>query len=923
MVEPGEWLIAFGGAVALFKCFKKRKRGKRAGALVKLRQRGFRTVLPSIHLANLRSLPNKMDELLLLSRTNKDFSNSAALCFTESWLNDAIPDSALNLPGFQLFRADRVAESAGKSRGGGTCFYINERWCTDVTVLKKMCCPDLEAFFINCKPFYSPREFSSFILVSVYIPPQAHVSSALQHLADEITHTEQQHPDSVIIILGDFNKANLSHELPKFKQHISCPTRDKNILDHCYTTIKDAYRSVPRAALGLSDHCLVHLLPTYRPKLKSAKPVIRTVKRWTSETEQDLQACFECTDWSIFEAGATDLDELTETVTSYISFCEDMCIPTRTYLSFNNDKPWFTSKLRHLRQAKEDAFRNGDRVLYNQARNTLNKEIRVAKRSYAKKLENQFSANDPASVWKGLKYITNYKTPSPSTEANQQLAEDLNEFYCRFETAGLTPHAPSEHLSIQPLTPPATPLSPPPALRISEDDVRQIFLKQKKRKAPGPDGVTPVCLRTCADQLAFIFSQIFNRSLELCEFPACFKRSTIIPIPKKPKMTGLNDYRPVALTSVVMKSFERLVLAYLKNITGPLLDPLQFAYRANRSMDDAVNMGLHFILQHLDKSGTYVRLLFVDFSSAFNTIIPTLLQTKLTQLSVPSSICQWITSFLTDKHQLVKLGKFKSNSRTTSTGAPQGCVLSPLLFSLYTNDCTSTDPSIKLLKFADDTTVIGLIQDGDESAYRQEIEQLAAWCSRNNLELNTLKTVEIIVDFRRNTPALPPLTIMNSTVPTVASFRFLGTTISQDLKWDTHIDATIKKAQQRLYFLRQLRKFNLPQELLIHFYSAVIESVLCTSITVWFGSATKSDMRRLQRTVRTAERIIGAPLPTLQELYTSRVRKRALKITLDPSHPGHILFDLLPSGRRYRAANTRTARHKNSFFPQAIYLLNS
>ncbi|KAK3514821.1 hypothetical protein QTP70_032527, partial [Hemibagrus guttatus] len=162
---------------------------------------------------------------------------------------------------------------------------------------------------------------------------------------------------------------------------------------------------------------------------------------------------------------------------------------------------------------------------------------------------------------------------------------------------------------------PRTPLSPPPALRISEDDVRQIFLKQKRRKAPGPDGVTPACLRTCADQLAFIFSQIFNRSLELCEVPACFKRSTIIPIPKKPKITGLNDHRPVALTSVVMKSFERLVLAYLKNITGPLLDPLQFAYQANRSMDDAVNMGLHLILQHLDKSGTYVRLLFVDFSS--------------------------------------------------------------------------------------------------------------------------------------------------------------------------------------------------------------------------------------------------------------------------------------------------------------------
>ncbi|KAK3542898.1 hypothetical protein QTP70_006320 [Hemibagrus guttatus] len=321
------------------------------------------------------------------------------------------------------------------------------------------------------------------------------------------------------------------------------------------------------------------------------------------------------------------------------------------------------------------------------------------------------------------------------------------------------------------------------------------------------------------------------------------------------------------------------------------------------------------------KSGTYVRLL--DFSSAFNTIIPTLLWTKLTQLSVPSSIGQWITSFLTDRQQLVKLGNFMSNSRTTSTGAPQGCVLSPLLFSLYTNDCTSTDPSVRLLKFADDTTVIGLIQDGDESAYRQEVEQLAAWCSLNNLELNTLKTVEMIVDFRRNTPALPSLTIMNSTVTTVESFRFLGTNISQDLKWDTHIDSIVKKSQQRLYFLRQLRKFNLPQELLTQFYSAVIESVLCTSITVWFGSDTKSDIRRLQRTVRTAERIIGAPLPTLQELYTSRVRKRAQKITLDPSHPSHFLFELLPSGRCYRAATTRTARHKNSFFPQAIYLMSS
>ncbi len=176
------------------------------------------------------------------------------------------------------------------------------------------------------------------------------------------------------------------------------------------------------------------------------------------------------------------------------------------------------------------------------------------------------------------------------------------------------------------------------------------------------------------------------------------------------------------------------------------------------------------------------------------------------------------------------------------------------------------------------------------------------------------------MDFRRNFPALPPFTIMNSTVTAVESFRFLGTTISQELKWDNHIDSIVKKAQQRLYFLHQLRKFNLPQKLLIQFYSAIIESVLCTSITVWLSSATKYDLSRLQRVVQNAERIIGTTLLTLQELYLSRVRKRAGKITLDPSHS---LFQLLPSGRRYRALSTRTTRHRNSFFPQAIPLINT
>ncbi|KAK0135058.1 putative RNA-directed DNA polymerase from transposon BS [Merluccius polli] len=273
-----------------------------------------------------------------------------------------------------------------------------------------------------------------------------------------------------------------------------------------------------------------------------------------------------------------------------------------------------------------------------------------------------------------------------------------------------------------------------------------------------------------------------------------------------------------------------------------------------------------------------------------------------------------ITDFLSDRKQHVKLGKHVSDSQSISTGSPQGCVLSPLLFSLYTNSCTSSHQSVKLLKFADDTTLIGLISDGDKSAYRWEADHLVTWCHQNNLELNALKTVEMV-------PHLPP-SPCDSTIDTVESFRFLGTIISQDLKWELNISSLIKKAQQRMYFLRQLKKFNLPRTMMVHFYSSIIESILSSSISIWYAAATAKDKGRLQRVIRSAEKVISCNLPSLQDLYTSRTLRRAGKIVADPSHPGHKLFETLPSGRRLRSIRSKTSRHKNSFFPSATSLIN-
>uniref|UniRef100_A0AAV2KFT7 ABC transporter domain-containing protein n=1 Tax=Knipowitschia caucasica TaxID=637954 RepID=A0AAV2KFT7_KNICA len=176
--------------------------------------------------------------------------------------------------------------------------------------------------------------------------------------------------------------------------------------------------------------------------------------------------------------------------------------------------------------------------------------------------------------------------------------------------------------------------------------------------------------------------------------------------------------------------------------------------------------------------------------------------------------------------------------------------------------------SVKLIKFADDTTLIGLISNNDESAYRREVDRLVSWCSGNNLELNAQKTVEMIVDFRKSTVPPPPPSVMDSPITFVESFRFLGTTITQDLKWKPTISSLIKKAQQRMYFLRHLRKAKLPAQMLVQFYTAIIESILTSSITVWFAGATVRDKQRLQRIVRSAEEVIGRSLPSLQDLDT-------------------------------------------------------
>ncbi len=126
----------------------------------------------------------------------------------------------------------------------------------------------------------------------------------------------------------------------------------------------------------------------------------------------------------------------------------------------------------------------------------------------------------------------------------------------------------------------------------------------------------------------------------------------------------------------------------------------------------------------------------------------------------------------------------------------------------------------------------------------------------------------------------------------------------------------------RLHFLRRLKRASLPPPILTTFYRGTIESVLTSFITVWYGNCSAADRKTLQWTVNTGAKISGAPLPSILDIFLARCSSKANNIVKDPTHPSHSLFQLLPSGRRYRGIRARSARVLNSFFPQAVRALN-
>ncbi|TWW74205.1 putative RNA-directed DNA polymerase from transposon BS [Takifugu flavidus] len=378
--------------------------------------------------------------------------------------------------------------------------------------------------------------------------------------------------------------------------------------------------------------------------------------------------------------------------------------------------------------------------------------------------------------------------------------------------------------TLPPSTTPVPLLSPsphPPCFMA--DQVRGELRKLQPRKAAGPDRVCPQLLKTCAAELEEPLQRVFNLSLELGKVPTLWKMSCIIPVPKKNRPSELNDFRPVALSSHLMKTLERLFLNLLRPQVQHAEDSLQFAYRDKVGVEDAIIYLLHRVHSHLTRGD------------------------KLLQMRVDPCLVAWISSYLTDRPQFVRMKDITSDTVVSSIGAPQGTVLSPILFTLYTSDFCYNSEMCHIQKFADDTAIVGCIRDDQEEEYR---------CLIGTEEVEGVQT-----------------------------YKYLGLWLDNRLDWTSNTRQLYKKTQSRMYFLRRLRSFNICRKLLWMFYQSVVASILSYAVVCWGGSATKADLSRLEKLIRRASSVVGMKLKPLATVAERRTIDKLRSIVDNVRHP--------------------------------------
>ena len=398
-----------------------------------------------------------------------------------------------------------------------------------------------------------------------------------------------------------------------------------------------------------------------------------------------------------------------------------------------------------------------------------------------------------------------------------------------------------------------------------------------------------------AVELAYPFSLIINAAIQSGRNPSLWKHAYVTPIPKITTPMTFGDLRPLALTLFISLLCESFVTEWLYADIAPNIDPQQFGNVKGSSTTHCLIDFLNFTYKELEQRKTAVIATFIDLKKAFDLVDHTTLIKKAISMGVRESLIPWLSNFLTDRHQSVRVHGAISEPLTITCSSPQGTKNGPIGFLMVINDALFGTP--QRFKYVDDCTLAHSINTDqpDYTPAQSTLDSLQQWTTENHVQINPLKCVTMQFTVARQNPPPPPsLSIGGQNLETVVTFKLLGLTIDDKLKFGPHVTNIVKSTSFRLHMLRRLKSFGMPVDELINIYKMFILPKLTYAAPAWSFSLGVDLQKKLERVQKQALKICLGPAYTT---YEAALTVANLPILIhDPNnHPPIVPERLIPS----------------------------
>ena len=466
------------------------------------------------------------------------------------------------------------------------------------------------------------------------------------------------------------------------------------------------------------------------------------------------------------------------------------------------------------------------------------------------------------------------------------------------------------------------------------------FRNVKRGVACGSDKLPWFVFKCLSNEIAPVFTYIFQETFSSSCIPLIWKQALTAPVPKITKPVNVNDYRPIDLASIAFNCLQKILLPRLMESVDIFGDRNQFAYKKGVSCVDAVLLLIHEIVSSLNSNETTMsKVLFLDFSSAFNTVLPNMLLKDLSVFIDESWFLNWLSHFLTGWTRQIKLDNGLSEKSDIHVGVPQGGPLSAVLFTIYTDNIQS-DENATVIKYADDTAITSKIGKAtaeiDQNNYQEFIDKVASQCQEKNLILNPNKSKEMCFVNKnvRHKGLLKAkstnIAINESSVPRTEKTDYLGVRIDDKLNFTFHISKVLCSCYYIISSLSYVLSFcNFDAR--FYLFNSVILPKLLYAVPVWYYFLLQNDKARIRKFLKHASKILHINLDVLTSALNSRAKNEFIstvnKIKNNKNHPLHSSLHSLLQQCNMNVRNKhilpkyRIQLYRNSFiYRAALYI---